>query len=214
MKRFCATLVALFFVIAATAAVAQSSHDQHQAADKATVSADQANGKAKAGKPRRAAAKPAKAGMMGHGGGMDGNLMAVMMAHMTAAGRAGLGAGAIMDLAGGGQMAGCAMMGGQMAGMGGKLDLGELGLDEQQWTQVRALAHDGLKKMHDLRSQLCALCLEAAYLMSAPKVDEAALAQVMGKIGQQRAAIFLAGRAYLEGLRGILSPEQLARLEP
>jgi len=188
MKRAFVLLVVAAFVLCGGAALAQPGHGQGLAKPAAAA-------RAKPAKPARG-----KMAAMGHGG-----MMAMMMAHMKAAG------GAAALVAGGEAMAGCGMMAG-MAGDFKGPDLAQLSLNQAQLARVRELAHAGLKKLHALHGQICALCLEAAYQMSAPTIDQEKLTQTMAEIGRLRAATFMAEREYLAGLAEIIGPEQAARL--
>lgn len=188
MKRAFVLLVVAAFVLCGGAALAQPGHGQGLAKPAAAARA----------KPK----KPAMGKMAAMG---QGGMMAMMMVHMKAAG------GAAALVAGGEAMAGCGMMAGMAGGYKGP-DLAQQGLSQAQLARVRELAHAGLKKLMALHGQICALCLEAAYQMSAPTVDQEKLAQTMAEIGRLRAAAFMVGREYLAGLADTVGPEQAAWL--
>ena len=138
---------------------------------------------------------------------MDQGMMRMMMAHMMS-GPGGMGKmmgqmGSGMKGRGGGP--------GGMAYMARMLD--NLDLTPEQWDQVRTIARQRLDKMVDLWAQRMKLQIELAGLRWDKKVNPQQVKDLFVKKAEAKAEMFLVGLEYLRGLKGILTPEQLKKLE-
>jgi len=150
-------------------------------------------------------------GMMGMMNGPDDEgdqaMMGMMMAQMM--GGPG-GMGKMMGQMGSG-MKGRGGGPGGMAYMARMLD--NLDLTPEQWEQVRTLARQRLDKMVDLWAQRMKLQIELAGLRWDKKIDPQQVKDLFVKKAEAKAEMFLVGLEYLRGLKGILTPEQLKKLE-
>lgn len=140
-------------------------------------------------------------------GMMDKGMMPMMRAHMMG-GPGGMG-----------KMMG--RMGAGMKARGGDADatidmvrtLDNLDLTSEQWDQVRRLAADKLDKMADLWARRMKLQIGLAALRWDKEIDPQQVKDLFMKKAEAQADKFLAGRRYLRGLKGILTPEQLRKFE-
>jgi hypothetical protein len=143
-------------------------------------------------------------GMMGM---MDQGMMRMMMSHMM--GGPG-GMGKMMGQMGAGMKgragAPCGMA--QMARM-----LDSLNLTPEQWDQVRGLARERLEKMADLWAQRMKLQIELAGLRWDQEVNPQQVKEVFVKEAEAKAEMFLTSLDYLRKLKGVLTQEQLKKLE-
>ncbi|MFO7688281.1 MAG: Spy/CpxP family protein refolding chaperone [Desulfobacterales bacterium] len=152
--------------------------------------------------------------MMGPGGGgcpkmmgmMDNGMMPMMMAHMM--GGAG-GMGKMMGQMGAGAMSGVGS--GGMAHMVQMLE--NLNLTSDQWDQVRNLAAERLEKMADLWAQRMKLQIGLAALRWDKEIDPQQVKDLFVKKAEAKAEMFLTSLDYLRKLKGVLTQEQLKKLE-
>lgn len=143
-------------------------------------------------------------GMMGSGAGggmmrmMGSGMMRMMMSHM---------------MGGPGGMRG--MMGNMKRGMMNRMGvmLNQLNLTPDQWNKVRTLARKRLEKMVDLWAQMTKLQIELSALRWDEKVDPKQIKELFVKRATVQAEMFLTSLAYLQGLKGILTPQQAKKLE-
>ena len=91
--------------------------------------------------------------------------------------------------------------------------LENLNLTSEQWDRVRRLAADRLDKMADLWAQRMKLQIGLASLRWDKEIDPQQVKDLFMKKAEAQAEMFLAGRRYLRGLNGILTPEQLRKFE-
>lgn len=139
-------------------------------------------------------------------GMMDKGMMPMMRAHMM--GGPG-GMGKMMGRMGAGMKSDGGP--GGMAHMVRTLD--NLNLTPEQWDQVRSLAAVKLDKMADLWAQRMKLQIGLASLRWDKEIDPQQVKDLFMKKAEAQAEMFLAGRRYLRGLNGILTPEQLRKFE-
>ena len=143
-------------------------------------------------------------GMMGK---MDQGMMRMMMSHMMG-GPGGMGK----------------MMGQMGAGMKGRAGgprgmthmtnmIESLNLTPEQWDQVRGLARERLEKMADLWAQRMKLQIELAGLRWDQEINPQQVKEVFVKEAEAKAEMFLTSLDYLRKLKGILTQEQLKKLE-
>jgi Spy/CpxP family protein refolding chaperone len=137
----------------------------------------------------------------GRGGGLPagGGLMKLMMGHMALA---------APDAAALGPMGPCGR------GLPRRWSLSGLDLGPEQRAELRELAYRHLKSLHELQAQRNALRLEAVYLLGAEKLDAQRLEKVYADLGKAQAQLLANSRSYLDGLRSLLSAEQLSGLQP
>jgi hypothetical protein len=143
-------------------------------------------------------------GMMGM---MDQGMMCMMMSHMMG-GPGGMGKmmgqmGAGMKGPGGGPR-GMAHMARMLEG---------LNLTPEQWDQVRGLARERLEKMADLWAQRMKLQIELTGLRWDQEVNPQQVKEVFVKEAEAKAEMFLMSLDYLRKLKGVLTQEQLKKLE-
>ena len=150
-------------------------------------------------------------GMMGMMDGPDDEsgrgMMGMMMSHMM--GGPG-GMGKMMGQMGTGRKG---RDGGPrgMAHMARMLE--NLNLTPEQWDQVHTLARDRLEKMADLWAQRMKLQIELAGLRWDKEIDPQQVKNLFVKKAEAKAEMFLASLAYMRELKGILTQEQLKKLE-
>lgn len=145
-------------------------------------------------------------GMMG-AGMMDQGMMRMMMAHMMG-GQGGMG-----------KMMG--QMGSGTKGRdGGSRDMAQmarmlegLNLTPEQRDQVRGLARERLEKMVDLWAQRTKLQIELAGLRWDKEIDPQKVKDLFVKKAEAKAEMFLTSLDYLRKLKGVLTQEQLKKLE-
>ena len=143
-------------------------------------------------------------GMMGSGAGggmmrmMGSGMMRMMMSHM---------------MGGPGGMRG--MMGNMKRGMMNRMGvmLNQLNLTPDQWNKVRILARKRLEKMVDLWAQMTKLQIELSALRWDEKVGPKQIKELFVKRATVQAEMFLTSLTYLQGLKGILTPQQAKKLE-
>jgi Spy/CpxP family protein refolding chaperone len=137
----------------------------------------------------------------GAGGGLvaGGGLMKLMMGHMALAAP---------------DAAGLGPMGPFGRGLSRRWDLSGLELGPEQRAELRELAYRHLKRLHELKAQRNALRLEAVYLLGAERLDAQRLEKVYADLGRAQAQVLANSRSYLDGLRSLLSAEQLSGLQP
>ncbi len=138
---------------------------------------------------------------------MDQGMMRMMMSHMM--GGPG-GMGKMM-----GQM-GSGMKGpdGGPRGMAHMARMLEgLNLTPEQWDQVRGLARERLEKMADLWAQRMKLQIELAGLRWDQEINPQQVKEVFVKEAEAKAEMFLTSLDYLRKLKGVLTQEQLKKLE-
>ncbi len=140
-------------------------------------------------------------GMMGTG------MMRMMMSHMMG----GSGAmGKIMRRMGSDMMA-------SSVGFGGLAHdarmLENLNLTPEQWDQVHTLARNRLDEMAELWARRMKLEIELASLRWDKELNPQHVKQVFVKEAEAEADLLLAGFEYLQGLKGILTPDQFKKLE-
>lgn len=140
-------------------------------------------------------------GMMGHG------MMKMMMAHMMG----GPGGKASMMASTGFGMMG--RKGGPqgMAQMAGMLD--KINLTPEQWDQVHKLARERLEKMVDLRARQMKLQIELAGMRWDDPVEPQKVKELFARRAEVKAELFLAALDYLRSLKGILTQDQVRKLE-
>lgn len=145
----------------------------------------------------------------GHGmmGMMDQGMMRMMMSHMM--GGPG-GMGKMMGQMGAG-MKGPAGGSRGMAHMARMLE--SLNLTAEQWDQVHGLARERLEKMADLWAQRMKLQIELAGLRWDQEVTPQQVKEVFVKEAEAKAEMFLTSLDYLRKLKGVLTQEQLKKLE-
>ncbi|MCF8108541.1 MAG: Spy/CpxP family protein refolding chaperone [Desulfohalobiaceae bacterium] len=164
-------------------------------------------------------------GMMGKGmmgqNMMGQGMMRLMMSHMMGGRKSGM-ENMMQQMMG--RMMGQDMMGGMAPGMGRQGDgqggmaqmagmLDNLDLTSGQWDQVHTLAGTRLEKMADLWVEQMKLRIKLAAMKWDQSIDHQQVKDLFVKIAEARAEMFLAGVDYLNGLKEILTPEQLKKLE-
>ncbi|MCF8105354.1 MAG: Spy/CpxP family protein refolding chaperone [Desulfohalobiaceae bacterium] len=164
-------------------------------------------------------------GMMGKGmvgqNMMGQGMMRMMMSHMMGGRKGGMG-NMMQQMMG--RMMGQDMMGGMAPGMGRQGDgqggmaqmahmLENLGLAPGQWEQVHTLAGTRLEKMADLWAEQMKLRIKLATMKWDQTIDPQQVKDLFIKKAEARAEMFLAGVDYLNGLKEILTQEQLKKLE-
>ncbi|WP_028322383.1 Spy/CpxP family protein refolding chaperone [Desulfatiglans anilini] len=153
------------------------------------------------------------AGRMAGKGGMAARrmmgtgMMRGMMSHMM--GGPG-GMDEMMTLSGCRRMAGPCLMD---AGARMIADLEELDLTAEQWSRVRILAQEKLDRMADLWARHMKLRIELAGIQWGGNLDAEQVKDAFVKEAEARAEMYLAGIEYIRGLKEILTPEQLERME-
>lgn len=206
-------LTFLFIGVHTSAAVEE--HHPSGAADKAsTATGSAAAGMMDPGANTGMMGSGGGHGMMGPGGGgcpkmmgmMDNGMMPMMMAHMM--GGAG-GMGKMMGQMGAGAMSGVGS--GGMAHMVQMLE--NLNLTSDQWDQVRNLAAERLEKMADLWAQRMKLQIGLAALRWDKEIDPQQVKDLFVKKAEAKAEMFLTSLDYLRKLKGVLTQEQLKKLE-
>jgi Spy/CpxP family protein refolding chaperone len=135
------------------------------------------------------------------GGGLlaGGGLMKLMMGHMALAAPDAAALGPLGPFG---------------RGLPRRWDLSGLELTPEQRAELRELAYRHLKSLHELQAKRNALRLEAVYLLGAEKLDAQRLEKVYADLGKAQAKLLANSRSYLDGLRSLLSAEQLSGLQP
>lgn len=147
-----------------------------------------------------------KGGMAAHGM-MGTGMMRGMMSHVM--GGPG-GMDEMMALSGCGRMAGpCPMDAGRRM----IADLEELDLTPEQWSRVRTLAQEKLDRMADLWARHMRLRIELAGIQWGGNLDAQQVKDAFVKEAEARAEMYLAGIEYIRGLKEILTPEQLEKMD-
>ena len=157
-------------------------------------------------------------GMMGggdeEGRGMmsmkDSGMMHMMMTHMT--GGPG-GMDKMMKRMGSGtKCCGCGGCGPRGAARMARM-LENLNLGPEQWNQVRGLAQERLEKMADLWAERMKLRIKLAGLRWDTEIDHQKVKELFIKKAEAKAEMFLTGLDYLREVKGVLTQEQLKKLE-
>ncbi len=82
-----------------------------------------------------------------------------------------------------------------------------------QWEQVHTLAGTRLEKMADLWAEQMKIRIKLATIKWGQTIDPQQVKDLFVKMAEARAEMFLAGVDYLNGLKEILTQEQLKKLE-
>jgi hypothetical protein len=88
-----------------------------------------------------------------------------------------------------------------------------LNLTSDQWDQVRNLAAERLEKMADLWAQRMKLQIGLAALRWDKEIDPQQVKDLFVKKAEAKAEMFLTSLDYLRKLKGVLTQEQLKKLE-
>lgn len=204
-----------FGLIGVQTSVAVEQHPKPGATEKAPASTESPSSGMMPG-PASGSGGPGMMGMMagpddenGQGmmGMMDHGMMQMMMSHMM--GGPG-GMGKMM-----GQMG--SSMRGRDGGSRGMVQMARmlegLNLTPGQWDQVRGLARERLEKMADLWAQRMKLQIELAGLRWDKEIDPQKVKDLFVKKAEANAEMFLTSLDYLRKLKGVLTQEQLKKLE-
>ncbi|MFO7783106.1 MAG: Spy/CpxP family protein refolding chaperone [Thermodesulfobacteriota bacterium] len=201
-----ALAAAVFFTAIGVCVQSVEAVEEHHKADSAETAVQDSETPAQATAP--GSGQEGGSGMMGKMAGMEkkgGGMMDMMMAHMMG-GPGGMGT---MTGALGAEDEG--LKGGRAAHMIHMLE--ELNLSPGQWDRVRSLAREKLDRMADLWAQRMKMRIELAALNYDQEIDPQHVKNVFVKAAEARAGMFLTSLEYMKGLREILTPEQLEKLE-